>query len=84
MQTIGCIKMKLEMVVGLGHGHIVSLSCSVMSVTLVYYRQTVEWIKMKLDMQVGLSPDHIVYYMRTQLPPPEKRNNLPIFGLCPL
>ena len=37
-----------------------SLSCPVLSVTLVYCGQTVGWIKMKLGMQVELDPGHIV------------------------
>jgi len=38
----------------------VSLSCPVLSMTLVYCCQTVGWIKMKLGMQVGLGSGHIV------------------------
>ena len=36
----------------------VSLSCPVLSITLVYCGQTIGWIKMKLGTQVGLGTGH--------------------------
>ena len=68
-QTVGRIKTKLAMQVGLGTGHIVldgtqlplaHVCLSVLSVTLVYCGQTVGPIKTKLGMQVGLVPGHTV------------------------
>jgi len=48
-----------------------SVSCTVLSVTLVYCGQTIGWMKMKLGVQVGLGPGHIVLD-GTQLPSSEK------------
>ena len=70
-QTVGWIKMKLGMEVGLGPGHIVldgdpappqkkrGHSRPQFSAH-VCCGQTAEWIKVKLGMEVGLGPGHIV------------------------
>jgi len=51
------------------------LSCSVLSMTLVYCGQTAGWIKLPLGVEVGLGPGHL-FQMRTQLP---QRGTAPIF-----
>ena len=50
--------------------YMLSDSCPVLCVTLVYCGQTVWWIKMKLGMQVGLGTGHIVSDMDPARPCP--------------
>jgi len=68
-QTVGWIKMKLGMQVGLDPGHVVSeedpaphpkKGYSPLFSAHVYCGQTAVWIKMPLGMEVGLSPGHTV------------------------
>jgi len=88
-QTVGRIKMKLDMDVRLGPGHIVldgdpaplpKMGTEPAKFSAhVYCGQTAAWIKMPLGMEVGLGPGHI---MVTQLPSLEKGHSPQIFGRC--
>jgi len=49
--------------------------------THVYCRQRAGWIKMPLGTEVGLGPRHIVLD-GDPAPPPKKRTQPPILGLC--
>jgi len=85
-QTVGCIKMKLGMQVGLGPGHIVldgdpppppPKGHSPQFSTHICCGQMAGWIKMPLGMEVGLSPGDFVLdeaplplFKRGQSPPP--------------
>jgi len=86
-QTVGRIKMKLWMQVGLGPGHIVLGRDPAPLVTKghspqfsahVYCGQTAGWIKMVLGMEIGLRPgdfvlngDPATFPKRGQSPPPQ-------------
>jgi len=70
-QTVGRIKMKLGMRVGLGPGHIVlngdtaplpkkGAELPTQFSAHVCCGQTAGWIKMALGIEMGLSPGHIV------------------------
>ena len=81
-QTVGRIKMKLGMQVGLGPGHIVldghptlppPKGHSSQFLAPVHCAQMAEWIKMPLGMEVGLGPGHIV--LDGYPPPPPKGHN---------
>jgi len=54
----------------------VSLSCPVLSATLVHCAQTVRWIKTKIGTEVGLGPGHIVFDGEP-LPPPQTGHSSP-------
>jgi len=68
-QTVGRIKMKLGMHVGLGPGHIVLDGTPLPSpkgggapkfLAHVYCDQTAAWIRMLRGMQIGLSPSDFI------------------------
>jgi len=74
-QTVGWIKMKLGMRVGLGPGHIVldetpspKKGQSPKFSARVYCEQTAGWMKMPLGTELGLGPGHIVLHQDPALP----------------
>ena len=78
-QTVGRIKMKLGMQVGLGPGHIVlggdpaplpQRDTDPQFSAHICCGQMAAWIKMSLDMQLGLGPGDFVLDMGTPLPLP--------------
>jgi len=88
VQTVGRIKMKLGMQVGLGTGHIVfdgdtqlpspKKGAGPQFSAHVYCAQTARWIKMPLDMEVGHDPRDIVLH-GDPAPPPQKGGTAPNF-----
>jgi len=91
-QTVGWIKMKLGMEVGLGAGHIVSYGDSAPPppkgrsphfLAHVCCGQMAEWVKMPLGREVGLGPGDIVLD-GDPAPPPKKGHSPPLFGPCVL
>jgi len=75
-ETVGWIKMKLGMEVGLGQGHIVIDGdpwAQPQFSAHVRCDQTAGWIKMPLGREVGLGPGHIVLD-GTQSPLPKKHS----------
>ena len=88
-QTVGWIKMKFGLQVGLGPGHIV-LDGDPASPPLKGGRapqfsthiccgQTARWMKMPLGMEVGLSPGHIVLDGDLAAPPRQGHSSSPTF-----
>jgi len=83
-ETVGCIKIKLDMEVGLGPGDIVldgdpgplpeNGHSSPHFSAHVYCGQTAEWIKTSLGMEVGLGPGYIV--LHGDPAPPKKGHSL--------
>jgi len=89
-QTVGRIKMKLGMQVGLGPGHIVLDGDPAPPLQKghippfsahVCCGQVAGWIKMPLGTEVGLGPGDIVLD-GDPAPPPQKGHIPPIFGPC--
>jgi len=90
-QTVGRIKMKLGMQVGLGPGHIVLLGDPAppplkgtppQFSAHICCGQMAALIKMSLGVEVGLGPGDFVLD-DDSLPPPQKRGRAPqIFGPC--
>ena len=87
-QTVGRIKVKLGMHVGLGPGHIVldgdpappqKGAESPKFSAHVYCGQTAAWIKMPLGTEVGLGSDDIVLH-EDPAPTPHKRGHSPQFS----
>ena len=79
-QTVGWITMKLGMQVGLGTGHIAldgdpaplpQRDTAPQFSAHIRCGQMAGWIKMPLGTEVGLSPGYFVFYMGTQLSPPQ-------------
>jgi len=62
-QTVGWIKMKLGMLVGLGPGHVKGAQPSQFSAHICC-GQMAGWLKMPLGIEVGLGAGHIVLGMR--------------------
>ena len=90
-QTVGWIKMKLSVQVGLGPGHIVldgdpappsakwHSPPPIFGPYHVYCGQTAGWMKLVLGTDVGLSPGHIVLDDDPG-PPPPKGHSPPQFS----
>ena len=91
-KTVGRMKMKLGMQVGLGPGHIVldgypppapqRGTAPTQYSAHICCGQMVAWIKMPLGMELGLGPGDFVLYGDPAVPPPKKRARAPspIFG----
>ena len=88
-QTVGRIKMKLGIQVGLGPGHIVldvdpappRKGDSPQFSAHVYCGQTCACVKMKLGVELGLGPGNIVSD-RDPAPTPPKGHSSQIFSKC--
>ena len=88
-QTVGWIKMKLGMQVGLGPGHTVldgdtaplhERGRATQFSAHICCGQTAGWIKMALGMEVGLSPGDFVLYGTQRRPQRGAELLSPIFG----
>jgi len=89
-QTVGRIKMKLGVRVGLGPGHIVlngdpgppKMGHSPQFSAHVHCGQTAGWIKMPLGMELALGSVDFVLDEDPQPPPKKGAQPSPIFGPC--
>jgi len=89
-QTVGWIKVKLGMQVGLGPGHTVRWGPtpphpkwhSPQFSAYIWCGQMAEWIKMPLGMEVGLGPGDFVLDGDPAPPSPKRGRSPPIFGPC--
>jgi len=93
-QTVGWIKMKLGMHVGLGPGHIVSDGDpappppnggrSPQFLAHICRSQMAWWIKMPVGMEVGRSPGDFVLDGDPGLPSPKNGGRAPLSNFCPI
>jgi len=93
-QMVERIKMKLDMQVGLGPGHIMlhgdpappqkggGTALTPQFSAHVYCGQMAGWINMPLGTEVGLSPGDIVLDREPAPPTPQKWTQSPILGPC--